>query len=69
MSILPQLIPIQLGVEKKQQIVLTNIVKMLTNRGLLNSSEMDKNIKILNRGAHFFVKFLQLSELFQILLI
>jgi DNA-directed RNA polymerase subunit H (RpoH/RPB5) len=45
MSILPQLIPIELGLEKRQQIVLTNITKMLTNRGLLNKSDLEKNIK------------------------
>lgn len=49
MSILPQLIPIELTHENRQKIVLTNVIKMLTNRGLLKSENLDKNIKnILN---------------------
>lgn len=52
MSILPQLIPIELNSEKRQKIVLTNIVKMLTTRGLLNIENEKKNIdKITNHHS------------------
>jgi DNA-directed RNA polymerase subunit H (RpoH/RPB5) len=45
MSILPQLIPIEFSLERRQKIVLTNIIKMLTNRGLLKKENLKDNIK------------------------
>lgn len=44
-SVVPQLLPIEVNNETKKIRVLTNIIKMLTNRGLLNPSELDDNIK------------------------
>ena len=45
MSITPQLIPIEINNEKKRQIVLTNIVKMLSSRNVLNQANLYDNIK------------------------
>ena len=45
MSVVPQLLPLELNAEKRKKEVLTNIVKMLTNRKLLNSSNIENNIK------------------------
>lgn len=52
MSIIPQLLPIEINHEKRKNTVLTNIVKMLSNRGIINAStpeeitkESDKLIK------------------------
>lgn len=40
----PQLLPIEINNEVRKQLVLTNIVKMLTNRGLLKQENFEKNI-------------------------
>jgi DNA-directed RNA polymerase subunit H (RpoH/RPB5) len=47
MSVIPQLLPLELNAEKRKKEVLTNIVKMLTNRKLLNTSNLNDNIKVL----------------------
>lgn len=44
-SIAPQLIPIEVDTDTKRIRVLTNIIKMLTNRELLDPKELDKNIE------------------------
>jgi DNA-directed RNA polymerase I, II, and III subunit RPABC1 len=52
MSILPQLIPIELNSEKRQKIVLTNLVKMLTTRGVLNKDTEKSTIeKLINKHS------------------
>lgn len=49
MSLVPQLIPIEKNNEKRQKEVLINIIKMLTNRLLLNHDKLNSNIdKIVN---------------------
>lgn len=45
MSIIPQLIPIEINSEKKRKDILTNIVRMLTNRKLLDEKHLNKNIE------------------------
>jgi DNA-directed RNA polymerase subunit H (RpoH/RPB5) len=47
MSVIPQLLPLELNAEKRKKEVLSNIVKMLTNRKLLNASNLNDNIKVL----------------------
>lgn len=47
MSVVPQLLPLELNSEKRKKEVLSNIVKMLTNRKLLNKDDMQKNINSL----------------------
>jgi DNA-directed RNA polymerase subunit H (RpoH/RPB5) len=47
MSVIPQLLPLELNAEKRKKEILTNIVKMLTNRKLLNPSNLNDNIKVL----------------------
>ncbi len=44
MSSVPQLIPLEINAEKRRKEVLTNIVKMLTNRKLLKKDNLAKNI-------------------------
>jgi len=44
-QIIPQLIPIEKNNETRKNTVLTNVIKMLTARGLLDLSKQDKNIK------------------------
>lgn len=44
MSSVPQLIPLEINAEKRRKEVLTNIVKMLTNRKLLKKENLTKNI-------------------------
>jgi DNA-directed RNA polymerase subunit H (RpoH/RPB5) len=44
MSVVPQLLPLELNSEKRKKEVLSNIVKMLTNRKLLNKDNIQKNI-------------------------
>lgn len=39
------LVPIQKDVDDIEETILTNVVKMLTNRKLLNKNDLDKNIK------------------------
>ncbi len=41
----PQLLPIEINQEKKTNEILTNIIKMLTNRKLLKRENLEKNIK------------------------
>lgn len=45
MSIIPQLLPLEINSEKKRKIVLQNIIKMLTNRKLLDEEKLDENIR------------------------
>jgi DNA-directed RNA polymerase subunit H (RpoH/RPB5) len=45
MSVVPQLLPLELNAEKRKKEVLTNIIKMLTNRKLLNKDNLLDNIK------------------------
>ncbi len=47
MSVIPQLLPLEINSEKKKKEVLSNIVKMLTNRKLLDKNNMEKNISSL----------------------
>ena len=47
MSVVPQLLPLELNSEKRKKEVLSNIVKMLTNRKLLNKDDIQKNINSL----------------------
>lgn len=44
MAVVPQLLPLELNAEKKKKEVLTNIVKMLTNRKLIDKSKLEENI-------------------------
>jgi len=44
-QITPQLLPIELNIEKKKNQVLANIIKMLTNRKLLDVDKLEENIK------------------------
>lgn len=44
-SVIPQLLPLEVNSEKKRKLVLENVIKMLTNRKLLNSVDLEKNIK------------------------
>ena len=44
-SIVPQLIPIEINNEKRRKEILTNIIKMLTNRLLLNKDNLEANIE------------------------
>jgi DNA-directed RNA polymerase I, II, and III subunit RPABC1 len=41
----PQLVPIEISNEKKRVTILSNVIKMLTNRKLLAENDLDKNIK------------------------
>jgi DNA-directed RNA polymerase subunit H (RpoH/RPB5) len=45
MQMVPQLLPIEKNSESKKNIVLTNIIKMLTERGLLDYSKQNQYIK------------------------
>lgn len=45
MSITPQLLPIEINLEKRKNMVLTNVIKMLTDRKLLNVDKLEDNIK------------------------
>ena len=45
MSVIPQLLPIEINQDKRRAEVLVNIVKMLTNRKLLNKENLESNIK------------------------
>jgi DNA-directed RNA polymerase subunit H (RpoH/RPB5) len=40
----PQLLPIQKNRDKEREDILTNVIKMLTNRGLLKKSDLNENI-------------------------
>ena len=51
-TIIPQLIPIEINSEKRRQMVLTNIIKMLTERKLLLTEELDKNISDLLKNRN-----------------
>lgn len=44
-SIIPQLLPIEINIEKKKKILLTNVIKMLTNRKILDEDKLEDNIK------------------------
>ncbi len=44
MSLIPQLLPLEINSEKRRKEVLTNIIKMLTNRKLLNINKLEENI-------------------------
>jgi len=44
MSVVPQLFPLEVNAEKRKKEVLSNIIKMLTNRKLLNSDNLQSNI-------------------------
>lgn len=44
-NIIPQLLPIEFNSERRRHEVLTNIVKMLTNRKLLKKENLEDNIK------------------------
>ncbi len=44
MSVIPQLLPLELNAEKRKKEVLSNIIKMLTNRKLLNVKNLKENI-------------------------
>lgn len=43
-KITPHLIPIEINIDKKINILLTNVIKMLTNRKLLKEENLEKNI-------------------------
>lgn len=45
MSVIPQLLPLEINSEKKRKIVLENIIRMLTNRKLLIENNIEENIK------------------------
>ena len=45
MSVIPQLLPLEFTSEKKRKIVLENVIRMLTNRKLLDEKNLDDNIK------------------------
>ena len=47
MSVIPQLLPLEINSEKKKKEVLSNIVKMLSNRKLLDKNNIEKNISSL----------------------
>jgi len=44
-QIVPQLLPIEKNIESRRHTILTNIVKMLTERGLIDRANMDQYIK------------------------
>ena len=45
MSVIPQLLPLEINSEKKRKIILENVIRMLTNRKLLSESNLEDNIK------------------------
>jgi DNA-directed RNA polymerase subunit H (RpoH/RPB5) len=45
MSVIPQLLPLELNSEERKKKVLSNIIKMLTNRKLLKMENLNDNIK------------------------
>ena len=45
MSVIPQLLPIEINLDKRRVEILKNVVKMLTNRKLLKPENMEDNIK------------------------
>lgn len=45
MSVIPQLLPLEINSEKKRKIILENLIRMLTNRKLLNEDNLENNIK------------------------
>ena len=45
MSLIPQLIPVEVNSEYIKNMVLTNIIKMLTERKILLKENEEKNIK------------------------
>jgi DNA-directed RNA polymerase subunit H (RpoH/RPB5) len=45
MSVIPQLLPLELNSEERKKTVLSNIIKMLTNRKLLKTENLNDNIK------------------------
>lgn len=56
MSLIPQLIPIEVNSENIKNIVLTNTIKMLTERKLLSNENLEKNIKkIINTQNDDFI--------------
>jgi DNA-directed RNA polymerase subunit H (RpoH/RPB5) len=44
-SLIPQLTPIEISQEKKRELLLTNVIKMITERKLLNVENINNNIK------------------------
>jgi len=44
-SIIPQLLPIEINNEKKKNTVLTNIIKMLSERKIIKKEDIEKHIK------------------------
>lgn len=44
MSVMPQMMPLEINSDKKRKIILENTIRMLTNRKLLNSNNLDTNI-------------------------
>ncbi len=52
MSIIPQLLPLEINSEKKRKILLENVVRMLTNRHLLDENKLENNIsKIISSNS------------------
>ena len=52
MSLIPQLLPLEKNSEKRKKDLLTNIIKMLTNRNLLKKENLDENINsFINQNA------------------
>lgn len=45
MSVIPQLLPLEINSEKKRKIILENTIRMLTNRKLLDETKLNENIK------------------------
>jgi len=45
MSVIPQLLPLELNSEERKKAVLSNIIRMLTNRKLLKQENLNTNIK------------------------
>lgn len=63
MSLIPQLIPIEVNTEYIKNTVLTNTIKMLTERHLLLPENLDKNIKkIINTQTDDFIYKIQFEQ-------
>ena len=61
-----QLRPLEINFEKRRQIILENLVRMLTNRKMLDESELKKNIATLvNTDSDDFTYFSNRYEQYQ----
>lgn len=51
-TFIPQLLPVEYNQEQRRLIVLTNVVKMLTERGLMKFDQLEDNIKDIISKPH-----------------